>query len=252
MSDPAASPQTPAGATPNPAPKPSKPRKPAAAINLSDLDDIAASRAVAQTASDPAYLPTLTDPAKGAVAPGEPASIIAAADTATNVTAPAVAVAKHAKEIATSLEAGARDIHMADLRKIKSAVTRKFGNTSPAKLRSYFIGDHEFDSNRAKLQTAGQAMFDLAPADNLPGITPAFLTQAATHRKDWMDADDDQQKKIKAMASAVAALTAAASALSTRVIDIKLAANSCWPCTDPANAVIRRAFNLPENKPYLG
>lgn len=243
---------TPATVTPAPDPAPAKkPRKTPSNIDQTDLAIIKKVRTIAQTAQDPAYLPALTDPEKGAVAPGEPAALEADTTTVETGTGAAVALAKAAKQQSTADENASRKKFTGALRIMQNAARRKFGD-QPEKLKAYFIGDHEFDSTRAKLEVNSQAMLNLAATDNLPGITATVLATDNSLRTAWIKADDDQQEAIKAQATAVAAFDKAVASLQKRGIDIQLAANSTWPYTDPTNAVVRRAFQIPENKPYLG
>jgi hypothetical protein len=226
-----------------------KPKKHRNDISQEHLDLIKAAISVAESAQNPAYLPTLSDPGKGALDPAVADCILLNADLAETVKAPAIANAIAALAEQTQTEARAKKSLMAVLRKIQSAARRKFADDA-AKRNAYFMGDDQFGGARNELEVQAQSILNKAAVDNLPGITPAMLANGAELLAAWIEADDDQRWAKRKLASAYDEFGKLVAEIEDDMIEIRLAADSCWPYTNKANAVIRRAFGIPERRPY--
>lgn len=234
----------------NPGEQPEKPKRTPGDVNQKQIDAINKARAIAVTATQPEYNPDLINPDKGGIPPGQPNAIIGQCDTAVNSLAPNVTTTKQAKELATDNEKAARADLMAGVRKMQGGVRRKFPDDD-AKYKAYYIGDTEFDSTRGKLEAASQTMIDLAAGDALPGVTATVLDTDRTLRTNWIEADNNQRLAEGEYNRAVDALKKAEKSVTAMAREIQIAADTLWPYTNPANASIRRTFDLPADRPYV-
>ncbi|TAL02400.1 MAG: hypothetical protein EPO07_07410 [Verrucomicrobia bacterium] len=233
--------------TPTPAPQPD-PKTPTSRgdINKADLEQLKADRTIAQAAQNPNHVPKLNEKE---IVQADVTQLLADITDAENVKAPAVLTATSAKETTTAHEETARKALMPALREIQDAVKRKYEVADPSKLAAYFIAKKKFGDDRPGLEADSQSMLDQAATDALPGINAARITAITGLRSAWMKADDEQNAAIIALEKTRAAFKTALDSIRQRARGIQLAANSGWSHTDPANAAIRRAFNLPANRP---
>lgn len=240
--------------TPNSTPAPGEtptPKRHKSLVSKKDLADIKLGRDVAAAAERAEFKPTLIDPDKGAVDPALAAAIIADTNEGEQVKAPAIYDLEAIKETKTDIEEKAYDDMMLFVRKMQDGVRRKFPNDA-VKQAAYFIGTKVLSRERASLEVQVQSMLDKAATDDLPGVTPAVLTAAAARLAAWIAADDEQRKAENNVATAYAAFRVLVDSILARTREIRLAANSCWPYTNPANVTTRRIFELPPDRPYIG
>ena len=81
------------------------------------------------------------------------------------------------------------------------------------------------------------------------GLTTDKIAAARAALDAWNSADDDQRKAAEDQGKRLEDLRAKVDKVNTARREIQLAADTCWPHTDSANAPVRRAFEIPANKP---
>ena len=87
-----------------------------------------------------------------------------------------------------------------------------------------------------------------SPAAN-PDLTPAKIAAARAALAAWKQTDGDEGKAEETQSTLIGQLQAKVDAINTARHDIQLAADTCWPASDKANAPIRRSFKIPVDKP---
>jgi hypothetical protein len=88
--------------------------------------------------------------------------------------------------------------------------------------------------------------------DTLPGVTPEKVTGLKALRDAYFAANAAQ---LDAQAKSTAerkAIESAVQSISDRRAQIQYAVEAEWPCSDEANAPIRREFQLPADRPFTG
>jgi len=90
---------------------------------------------------------------------------------------------------------------------------------------------------------------NLGEANALRGLTPEKIAAARAALDACKQADVDQGKAEEDQGKLLGQLQAKVDTMNTARREIQLAADTCWPSSDPANAPIRRAFMIPPNKP---
>ena len=232
-----------ADSTPTPAPK--KPHHPAGPLKQRSLDDIKRAEDVAEGALNAVWVAALADEGIAATAPGDLTQLCAAAQTLGGQ----LVTATQIKESATQTELGAFKPLMAALRGIQDRAKRKFAGDA-ANQKAYFIGLETFGDNRTTLEQDAQTIIDRATADNLPGMTPAKLADAATELGVWKTADTAQTAAVNVHATLLNQFETQVATINGARRDIQIAGNTAKPYTNPANAAARRLLKLPPTTPY--
>ena len=232
--------------TPTPAPAPATPKKTHELVSKADLANVELARSLALAAKAPDLAALFADEE---VTPAEMTAIVTDANTAENTLAPAVSLASTAWKVTTRNETKAKKALATFVLSLQGAAKRKFRGNA-AKLGGYCIGKKTLGDVREEYEKDVQAMLTLAAGDVLKGFPPAKLAAGATLLAAWKDADDAQQTADRAFAGARGAFKKAVASLNARRTDLQLAVNNGRPHTDPDNAIVRRAFKIPANRPY--
>jgi hypothetical protein len=147
---------------------------------------------------------------------------------------------------------------------IRTGAKRKYrGEGNQAGRSSYFGGETTNVSLERLLFIAGSILLKLTPQpdpsgtgtvppeDTLKGITPADIGELQQAHDAYIVKDAAQT----ATGNEAGALRQKIEDLYDQVreqrIDLQLAVDLAWPHTNPANAAIRRAFSIPENRPAM-
>lgn len=146
-------------------------------------------------------------------------------------------------------ENAAEEAIVAAIHRIQTGVRRTFP-TSRANQQRYFIGTN-IEANEDDLTRIASSVLELLKTETLKGVG----TKQITALKDALDAwkaahqarggqaittGQDRQQGLKLLKEV---------GLLRR--DIQIAADGEWPYTDPANSAVRRAFHLPEKRPFV-
>ena len=237
--------------TPDPTPKPKRKRKTNithSLINKEDLDDLKFTSKVVVTAQTPEYVPLLEEQEEI-----EPEFVTQLSTDVADAGKKAAKVIEldAAKEERTAQEATAKALLMESMRDIQKAAKRTYDTDNKAKMDAYHIGEKSFGEKRETLEVQGDQMITQATTEQLAGGTPAKLTRASNRLQTWVNADKEQQKAIAALEKAHGEFKALVVSTNAGCRQIQLAADAIWPYTNKANAPIRRAFGLQENRPLV-
>ena len=156
-------------------------------------------------------------------------------------------------------EAGLKDELVGDMRDVQAAAKQKFKTGRGAELKGYYVGE-KIDSGRARVEQVSAAMLArLAPAansgkkaDELPGIDAKKIAALAAAREAYVNAGQAQMSAKTEAATGRINVVAQLKAIGDERRAIQYAAEGLWPATDPANAPIRREFQLPPDRAFNG
>ncbi len=230
--------------TPTPIPAPAnKTSKAHGDLDKGHLANIQLGEDVAAAAQDPAHAARLaTD--EQIDAPTVANLVTLTTDTRT--LAGQVITAKKGHLTATATAVTAQKALVRGLRDIQQRAKAKFKDKP--KRSAYCINKENFGRDRQSLEQDATDIITLGAADALRGLTPAKITAAKAALTAWKQADVNQGKAEEARSTLLGQLEAKVEAINAARHDIQLAADTCWPPTDKANAPIRRSFKIPTNK----
>lgn len=208
------------------------------------LADIKLGEDVTEAAQDPTHAADLA--AKEQIDAATVGKLVTLTKDARTLAGQAV-TAKKARNIATDTEEAALKTLMRSLRDIQQRAKGKF--TDKPKRATYCINKTNFGRDREGLEQDAKNIIDLGEADALRGLTAEKITGARAALTAWKDADQEQGKAEENQGKLLKQLGTKVDEVNAARREIQLAADTCWPHTDSANAPTRRAFKIPANKP---
>ncbi len=244
---------------PNPTPTPAKSTATRNKINQAHLQAVEDAKAIAAAALDPAHAAGL-------------AAVELDEDLPAEVTAQAIALETElgdhlatvgSKKGVTEEEKQARDALLAIIDPIQTALTRIPAGDDPAIRIAYSIGVKPALIN-TKLQgviVAAKAIHArlipgegaAPPKEVLPGITALGKIKDLGDAIAAYEAKNKDQGDLKTKAGReVEALLADVAALSAKARAIQKAAEQAWPYRAKGVKTIRKAFQLPADRPFAG
>jgi len=163
----------------------------------------------------------------------------------------AAAGATGGKKQTTLEEDSARKSLVVLLRTFQARARQKHFFKNPAALAEYGIG-HDLDDSRALLEGWTQTIYDKTATDKLPRITEAKRTELKNALDAYKATQTNQTGAIgTATGTRIDRDTLVKQATAGRLW-LQFAADAEWPHTNPANYPIRREFQLPANRPFIG
>lgn len=239
-----------------PAPQPAAPGASPSPLNEAQLASLTKTEEICRTALKPDYLGPLITLDAGEVAGDDDVTeaginaILALCEQARGLGASAVA-ATGEKLQSTRDEAAARNALLALVRFFQARARQKHYFKNPAALAEYGIGQ-DIDVNRAVLEGWAQTIHDKTATDALPKVTAAKRAEL----KQALDLYKATQTG-QAGASGTAVGTrldrdALVKQATAGRMWLQFAADAEWPHTDPAHHPIRREFQLPATRAFVG
>jgi hypothetical protein len=169
-----------------------------------------------------------------------------------------------ARKMDTEEEQAARTRLLNAISPIRTGAKRKYrGEGNQAGRSAYFVGETTNVSLERLLFIAGSILLKLTPQpdpagtgtlppeDTLKGITAADLAELQQAHDAYIDKDAAQTTTGNEAGALRQQVEVLYDQVRIQRIDLQLAADLAWPHTNPANAPIRRAFSIPENRPAL-
>ena len=135
-------------------------------------------------------------------------------------------------------------------REVQAAAKQKHDGDAN-ELRDYYVGQN-IDQNRSTLEQAVAAILKKLETNTLPGIKPATVTALSDALKAYKDSDSTQSGKQSAASGTRISLEDLIEKINKGRRKILFAVEGAWPSDNPANAPIRREFDLPPNRPFVG
>lgn len=153
---------------------------------------------------------------------------------------------KAGRKILTQTEQGLADTLVAKIQAVQKRAKRKYP-AKDANREKYFIGAG-IESNHGLLATAADAIVKTLATDTLPGVKPATITDLQTALTNFKTGLGTQSGGKGDTGAAFQSLNAKIKEIAGLRRDIQYAADTVWPCGDPANAPIRAEFKLPPDR----
>lgn len=152
---------------------------------------------------------------------------------------------------ATQSETGLTNQLLAGLAEIQSAARQEFYDDDPTRLKAFYSGV-DLHTSRELLTTMAQGILKEAGEADLPGITTDKLTALGEIFEEWQTSDDTQGSAQTDSALTRQERDELVASIEKRRRKIQFAADAEWPYTDPKNALIRKKFQLPADRPFVG
>jgi hypothetical protein len=115
----------------------------------------------------------------------------------------------------------------------------------------YLIGQR-LNPNRATLLQNADTLIAKANADDLPGHDTAGIKVVTDALQAYKHATAGQQTDEEDRGADIIARDALIKKINTRRMAIQHAADALWPYTDKTNKPVRKAFQLPQSRPFNG
>ncbi len=247
---------------PDPTPNPSDPTAPAPSrpapspFNEAQLTALTRTEEVCRVALQPEHLAPLTTLDDGET-PSE-ADVTEAGIRATlDLCAQARGLAASAvgatgdKRRSSRAEDDAETTLLTLIRFFQARARQKHFFTNPTRLREYGVGE-DIDVSRAVLEQYGQAIYEKTAADSLPRVTAAKRAELRAALTAYQAAQTTQTTATGTAGGQRFDRDALVRESTAGRMKLQFAADAEWPHTDPANHSIRRQFQLPATRPFLG
>ena len=145
-------------------------------------------------------------------------------------------------------EADAKKLLVADIRKVQAIAKRRHARKTPQELPKYLVGTNVTES-RPAMEQGSQTILNKLESDRL-GLDTQFVTNMTDHRKAYVGGNVTQgSSEADAQANRLARDAQIESIKDFR-IEIQYAIDAEYGPGDPANAPVRREFDLPVNRPF--
>ncbi len=250
--DSTATPATPA----TPAPAPTEPGATPSLLNEAQLASLTKSEEICRTALKADYLLALVTLEEGEE-PGEDdvsevaiTAVITLCETARGKGSAAVS-ATGRKAQSTADEEMAEKALVAVIREFQARARQKHFSKNPEALAEYGIG-LKISNSRAVLEGWGQTIYDKTATDKLPKITDTKRAALKAALETYKNTQTGQAGAIGEASGTRLDRNSLVEQATERRMWLQFAADAEWPHTDPANTPIRREFQLPATRAFIG
>jgi hypothetical protein len=155
------------------------------------------------------------------------------------------------KEQSTAEEEDAEKALVAMVREFQARARQKHFSKNPETLAEYGIG-LKIDNSRAVLEGWAQTIHDKTATDKLPKITETKRAALKAALQTYKNTQTDQTGAIGQASGTRIDRNSLVEEATERRMWLQFAADAEWPHTDSANTPIRREFQLPATRPFIG
>jgi hypothetical protein len=177
-------------------------------------------------------------------------AVLALCEAARGKGSAAVSATGH-KGQSTDEEEKAEKALVALIREFQARARQKHFSKNPATLAEYGIG-LKIANSRALLEGWGQTIHDKTATDKLPKITEAKRSALKAALQTYKDTQTGQTGAIGQASGTRLDRNALVEQATERRLWLQFAADAEWPHTNPANTPIRREFQLPATRAFVG
>ena len=247
---------TPADPTATPAPAPSEPGTTPSLLNEAQLASLTKTEEICRTALKADYLLALVtleegeEPGEDDVSAAAITAVLALCEAARGKGSAAVSATGH-KQQSTAEEEKAEKALVALIREFQARARQKHFSKNPDALAGYGIG-LKISNSRALLEGWGQTIHDKTATDKLPKITETKRTALMTALQTYKDTQTGQAGAIGQASGTRIDRDSLVEQATERRMWLQFAADAEWPHIDPAHTPIRREFQLPANRAFIG
>jgi hypothetical protein len=247
---------TPEDPTPAPTPEPNEPGSSPSPLNEAQLASLTKTEEICRTAlKEDNLLALITleegeEPGDDDVSEAAIKAILTLCETARGKGSAAVS-ATGLKKQSTAEEEKAEEALVALIREFQARARQKHFSKNPDALAEYGIGI-KISNSRALLEGWGQTIYDKTSTDKLPKITATKRASLKAALQAYKDTQTGQTGAIGQASGTRIDRNALVEQATERRMWLQFAADAEWPHTDPANTPIRREFQLPANRAFIG
>jgi hypothetical protein len=155
------------------------------------------------------------------------------------------------KQQSTAEEENAEKALVALVRVFQARARQKHFFTSPDTLATYGIGQN-IDVSRSVLEGWAETVYNNTATDKLPKVTAAKRAELKQALDAYKASQTGQSGAIGEAGGHRIDRDALVNQATARRMWLQFAADAEWPHTDPANYPIRREFQLPANRAFIG
>jgi hypothetical protein len=247
---------TPEDPTNTPAPAPNELGTSPSPLNEDQLASLTKTEEICRTALKADYLRELITLEDGEV-PGDDdvseaaiKAILTLCESARGKASAAVS-ATGQKEQSTTDEEKAEKALVALIREFQARARQKHFSKNPDALAEYGIG-LKISNSRALLEGWGQTCYDKTATDKLPKITETKRAALKAALETYKNTQTSQTGAIGQASGIRLDRNALVEQATERRLWLQFAADAEWPHTNPANTPIRREFQLPATRAFVG
>jgi hypothetical protein len=239
-----------------PAPASNPPGSTPSLLNAAQLASLTKTEEVCRTALKADYLLALItleegeEPGEDDVSEDAITAVLTLCESARGKGSAAVS-ATGRKEQSTAEEEMAEKALVALVREFQARARQKHFSKNPDVLAEYGIGLKIYNS-RALLEGWAQTIYDKTATDKLPKITETKRAALKAALQTYKDTQTGQTGAIGEASGTRIDRNSLVEEATERRMWLQFAADAEWPHTDPANTPIRREFQLPANRAFIG
>lgn len=243
--------------TPPPAtPQPDEPGTTPSPLNVAQLASLTKTEEICRTALKPDYLAPLIaldedeEAGEDHVTEAGINTVLTLCDQARGKGSAAAGATGGKKQSSRDEDTAEKNL-LALLRYFQARARQKHFFKSPSALAEYGIG-HDLDGSRALLEGWAQTTHDKTATDKLPKITEAKRTELKNALAAYKGTQTDQTGAIGTASGTRIDRDALVKQATAGRLWLQFAADAEWPHTEPANQPVRREFQLPATRPFVG
>ncbi len=253
---------TPEDPTTTPVPAPSVPSEPTtpgstpSPLNEGQLASLTKTEEICRTAIKADYLLALVtledgeEPSEDDVSEAAIQAVLALCEEARGKGSEALSATGH-KQQTTADEEKAEKALVALVREFQARARQKHFSKNPDALGAYGIG-LKVSNSRVLLEGWGQTIYGKTATDKLPKITETKRAALKAALQTYKDTQTGQSGAIGQASGTRIDRDSLVEQATERRMWLQFAADAEWPHTDPANTPIRREFQLPANRAFIG
>jgi hypothetical protein len=177
-------------------------------------------------------------------------AVLALCEAARGKGSAAVSATGH-KQQSTADEEKAEKALVALVREFQARARQKHFSKNPATLAEYGIGLKIYNS-RALLEGWAKTIYDKTATDQLPKVTETKRAALEAALQTYKNTQTSQAGAIGQASGTRIDRDALVEQATERRLWLQFAADAEWTYTDPANTPIRRQFQLPANRAFIG
>jgi hypothetical protein len=247
---------TPEDPSATPAPVSNEPGSTPSLLNAAQLASLTKTEEISRTALKPDYLLALVtleegeEPGEDDVSEAAITAVLTLCESARGKGSAAVS-ATGRKQQSTADEETAEKALVALIREIQARARQKHFSKSPDTLAQYGIG-LKISNSRALLEGWGQTIYDKTATDKLPKVTETKRAALKAALETYKNTQTGQTGAIGEASGTRIDRNALVEQATERRMWLQFAADAEWPHTNPANTPIRREFQLPATRAFIG
>jgi hypothetical protein len=146
-------------------------------------------------------------------------------------------------------EAQAEQLLIDDIRKVQAKAKQKHARTNPVTLKDYAVGT-DVTQSRADLEQHSQTVLAKLDSERPPGIDTEFIDKMDEHRTAYVNVNVTQSSQDARAQEERMKRDKQIEAIKDERIELQYVIDGEFAPSNPANAAVRRQFDLPPDRPF--